>query len=293
MKRAIAIALLVLCAALPALAQRRAAAPSNPFEGNLQAVDQGRTIYGQSCTACHGANGGAGDIGPAIVLSNTAANLRGERSDAATLDIVRKGVPGTAMPAFAGKLSDDDILKLGAYIHSLRGTAIDSPLPGDPAHGEAVFWGKGQCGDCHMISGRGGVLGPDLTDIASSRKSGAIIDALTKPDHRVFGDGGVHMAMLPPMDSYDPVHVVTADGHVIDGVLLNQDGYSLDIMGTDNKLHLLDRAGLRQVTIRSGSSLMPTDYDKRLSPDEFEDLLAFLTRQGHAATTKPASATEE
>jgi hypothetical protein len=25
---------------------------------------------------------------------------------------------------------------------------------------------------------------------------------------------------------------------------------------------------------------MPTDYDKRLSPDEFRDLVAFLTRQG-------------
>jgi hypothetical protein len=30
---------------------------------------------------------------------------------------------------------------------------------------------------------------------------------------------------------------------------------------------------------------MPTDYDKRLSPDEFRDLLAFLTRQG----TRPAA----
>jgi len=30
---------------------------------------------------------------------------------------------------------------------------------------------------------------------------------------------------------------------------------------------------------------MPTDYDKRLAPDEFKDLMAFLTRQGikHAA----------
>ncbi|HET7158623.1 MAG TPA: hypothetical protein VFI62_06485, partial [Burkholderiales bacterium] len=27
-------------------------------------------------------------------------------------------------------------------------------------------------------------------------------------------------------------------------------------------------------------SLMPTDYDKRLTPDEFKDLMAFLTRQG-------------
>jgi hypothetical protein len=34
---------------------------------------------------------------------------------------------------------------------------------------------------------------------------------------------------------------------------------------------------------------MPTDNDKRLSPDEFKDLLAFLTRQG----TKPAPSSGE
>jgi hypothetical protein len=31
---------------------------------------------------------------------------------------------------------------------------------------------------------------------------------------------------------------------------------------------------------------MPTDYDKRLAPDEFKDLVAFLSRQGSKA---PAS----
>jgi hypothetical protein len=31
---------------------------------------------------------------------------------------------------------------------------------------------------------------------------------------------------------------------------------------------------------------MPTDYDKRLAPDEFRDLLAFLTRQGRRAPSR-------
>jgi hypothetical protein len=33
---------------------------------------------------------------------------------------------------------------------------------------------------------------------------------------------------------------------------------------------------------------MPTDYDKRLTKEEFADLMAFLTRQGRRA---PATAT--
>jgi hypothetical protein len=54
------------------------------------------------------------------------------------------------------------------------------------------------------------------------------------------------------------------------------------MMGSDQRLHSFDRAKLRRVSVES-KSLMPTDYDKRLAPEEFKDLLAFLTRQG----TKP------
>jgi putative heme-binding domain-containing protein len=272
-----AIPVFLFALVLPALAQP-------PSE---QAIARGKSVYDQNCTACHGANGGAGEIGPAIVYSGTTTALRGERSDADILAVIRHGVPGTAMPAWTGKLSDEDIASIGAYIHSLRGTAIDSPLPGDPVAGQQVFWGKGGCGGCHMIGGRGGVIGPDLSNIASMRKSVAIANALTKPDHHVYGDGGVHLPMLPPMDE-NPVHLVKKDGTVIDGVMLNQDAYSVQVMGMDSKLHLLSRSQLRSVTIGAGS-VMPSDYDKRLTPDEFRDLMAFLTRQGKPAATAAAS----
>jgi len=199
-------------------------------------------------------------------------------SDAQTFNIIKNGVQGTPMRPQG--LPDSDIWKIVAYIHGLRGTAIDSPLAGDVAHGEAVFWGKGQCSSCHMLGGKGGLTAPDLSNIAGTRKSSSIIDALTKEQHRVFGSGGAHLRALPTMDSYLPVHVTTADGKTIDGILLNEDGYSLQMIGNDNQLHLLDRAKLRRVVVEP-KSLMPTDYDKRLAADEFKDLIAFLTRQGY------------
>ena len=61
-----------------------------------------------SCTACHGANGGAGERAPAIV-TGTERLLVDERSDAQILDVIRHGIPGTAMPAWAGRLTDDEI----------------------------------------------------------------------------------------------------------------------------------------------------------------------------------------
>ena len=123
---------------------------------------------------------------------------------------------------------------------------------------------------------------PAIANIAGIRKSSSIVDALTKQQHRVYGSGGAHLRTLPTMDSYLPVYVTTADGKTIDGVLLNEDSYSLQMIGNDQQLHLFDKSKLRNVKVER-QSLMPTDYDKRLTPDEFKDLMAFLTRQGRVA----------
>ena len=53
-----------LLLALPATAQRNrgAAAPNpNPFAGNADAIAEGREVYNNICTACHGKDGEAGD----------------------------------------------------------------------------------------------------------------------------------------------------------------------------------------------------------------------------------------
>ena len=180
------------------------------------------------------------------------------------------------MPPFAGQLPDTDISKVAAYIRGLRGTAIDAPAPGDVARGEQIFWGKGECGTCHVVKGKGGLVGPDLTNLAGTRKTASIVDALTKPLHKVFGDGGAIPKILIPNATYQPVRVTRADGTVITGVLKNEDSYSLQVMGTDNQLHMFDRAKVK--VVYETRTLMPTDYDKRLAPDEFKNLLAYLTR---------------
>ena len=275
MNRALVIAeWLLVCTAGPILAQRGAPGPVNLFQSKPEVVHDGESLYSQHCTGCHGPNGSAGEIGPAIV-SGDRADLGG--GDAQVFNTIKNGVSGT--PMGPQKLSEDEIWKITTYILALRGTAIDNPLPGDVAHGEQIFWGKGQCGNCHMLGGKGGLTAPDLNNIAGTRKASTIVDALTKEQHHEYGSGGAHLKSLPTMDSYLPVHVTTAEGKIIDGVLLNQDGYSLQMMGNDQRLHSFDRARLRRVEVEP-KSLMPTDYDKRLTSEEFKDLLAFLTRQG-------------
>jgi len=296
MKKIVGIGLLLACAAAPALAQRGgAAAPVNPFENNREAIQDGEAAFNQNCTMCHGARGAGGELGPALA-SGWRNDSRG--SDAQLFNTIKKGIRGTAMPAWDGKLMDDQIWKIAAYIRVLRGTAIDNPLPGDVARGEQIFQGKGECSGCHMVDGKGGLSGPDLSNIASMRKVNSIQDALTKQEHRIFGPGGAHLAVLPPLDTYPPVRLVTTDGKTHDGVLMNEDGFSVQLLGSDQRLHTFDRAKLRAVT-QTARSIMPTDYDKRLAPDEFRDLMAYLTRRGTPNATQtrregpPAAAGDE
>ena len=251
------------------------AGPPNPAIGNQQAIQQGEAVYSRTCTRCHGKDGAAGEMAPAVAAPSRRYN---RTTDAQVFDAIRNGIPLTQMPPFSGQFSDDQIWQIVAYVHGLRGTAIDAPAQGDAAAGDQVFWGKGQCGTCHMIKGRGGLMGPDLTNLAGMRKISSIVDALTKPLHRIPGDGGTHDTVLLPLSTYQPVRVTLADGKTISGVLRNEDSFSLQLFGTDNQLHLLDRTKLKDVYYEP-KSLMPTDYDKRLTPDEFQNLMAFLTRQ--------------
>jgi putative heme-binding domain-containing protein len=248
-----------------------------------QRVDEGRQIYNRACTACHGADGAGGEMGPALGVP---ARRYAQASDAQIFDAIKNGIAGTQMPRFAGRLSDDDISKVAAYIRALRGTAIDAPAEGDAAFGEQIFRGKGECANCHVVKGKGGLVGPDLTNLAGTRKTVSIVDALTKPLHRVFGDGGAIPKILIPNTTYQPVRVTAADGTVITGVLKNEDSYSLQVMGTDNELHMFDRAKVK--VVYETRTLMPTDYDKRLAPDEFRNLLAYLTRLYVPAPAAPA-----
>jgi cytochrome c oxidase cbb3-type subunit 3 len=288
-KLAYVSAAVIIIASVSPSAQRGGRAGGGPEAvnaaiGNPQAVAEGEKLYNQTCTACHGRDGNGGELGPPIATPNR-RYLR--RTDDEVFDAIKNGITGTQMPPFSKQMPDDSIWKITAYIHGLRGTAIDAPAQGNVASGEAIFWGKGQCGSCHMVKAKGSILGPDLTNLAGQRKVVSIVDALTKAQHRIAADGGTHDSTLLPLQSYQSVRVTLADGKVINGILKNEDSFSLQVLSRDEKLHLLKRAAVKEVYYEP-KSLMPTDYDKRLTPAEFQDLMAFLTRLYVAPPPSPA-----
>lgn len=90
---------------------------SNPYQGNAQAIQQGKQLYiKMNCAGCHAYNG-KGNMGPDL----TDAEWRYGGLPIQVYKSIRDGRP-QGMPAWGVALPPDDIWKLVAYIQSLGGT---------------------------------------------------------------------------------------------------------------------------------------------------------------------------
>lgn len=101
--------------------------PSGEGEYPPEMVEAGRTMYGQTCFACHGPDAkGLPNLGKDLTTSAFVA----ENSDQELLAYVKQGRPaddplnttGVAMPPKGGFdfLGDEDILNIIAYLRSIH-----------------------------------------------------------------------------------------------------------------------------------------------------------------------------
>src|ERR1051326_7563680 len=192
-----------------------------------QTIEPGKKQYQARCVGCHGDDGTGGGHGPGIVGATATRAATKE----AVRDVIRKGIPNTGMPAFA--MSDEELDLIATYVMALKTPAADvvaksEAAPGDRAAGERFFAGKGNCMSCHMVRGRGGVLGPDLSNIGRDRTRAQIEQALRDPAARQAnavgqrtrgGRGG------PAAPSYRAVTVRLRNGRTIRGIANNESAF--------------------------------------------------------------------
>lgn len=89
--------------------------PGNPFEHNAWALSEGKRLFDDyNCSGCH-AHGGGG-MGPPLM---DAAWIYGSEPANIFATIV-EGRPN-GMPAFRGKIPDDQVWMLAAYVRSMAG----------------------------------------------------------------------------------------------------------------------------------------------------------------------------
>ena len=215
----------------------------------------GRRIFDSQCAWCHG-NGGTGGTGPDLRRST----LRHAATDAELATIVRTGIPGTEMPSFAIALTEHMAWQTAAYVRSLGRTAAH-PMAGDVRRGAALFDSAG-CGSCHVVAGRGGTLGPELTAIGALRGPSHLRDSIVTPE-----------AAHPP--GYLVVRAQTNTGQTIRGIRVNEDVFWIHVRDSAGTVHALEKSSLATLERELTGTLMPS-YASRFSAPELDDIVAYL-----------------
>jgi putative heme-binding domain-containing protein len=255
------IVLLLLVCAVAFHVSLTAQQEESPDDDSKSTSAQGRRSFNSSCAGCHGLDGRGGDKAPNIVGSEKVQHL----SDAQISSIISNGIPGTGMPPFHS-LSEQQVRAVVSYVRTLQGKLDTGTAPGDAQRGKGIFFGKGECSTCHSVSGEGGFLGPDLSTYGPAMSVKAIRDEIVRPD-RIARAG------------YRPGVVATLDGKRLEGIIRNEDNFSLQLQTKDGSFHFLQKTEVKSVE-HPGNSIMPTNYGQRLSSGELDDLVSYLMGAG-------------
>ncbi|MBZ5559537.1 MAG: c-type cytochrome [Acidobacteriia bacterium] len=246
----IAGALLTL--SMDAAAQIRGARPPASSSSDLAA---GKKIFDSQCAWCHG-NDGDGGTGP-----NLHGRLRHATDLRSIVDIIINGIPGTDMPSFRSPLTERHARQAATYVQSLS-RATPRPVPGSAQRGAELYQSTG-CGSCHVIDGRGGIVGPELTGIAARRGPAYLRESIVKP------------AAAHPT-GYLVVRAVPKSGPEVRGIRVNEDVFWIHIRDAGGTVHTLEKADLTRVDRETDASLMPS-YESRLSGPQLDDVVAYLS----------------
>jgi putative heme-binding domain-containing protein len=87
---------------------------------------------------------------------------------------------------------------------------------------------------------------------------------------------------------YRSASLTTQQGEKLDGVIRNEDNFSIQFLTKDGTFHFFQKSDLQKVE-HLGHSLMPSDYGDRLSSDQLNDLVSYIIK----STSSPSTTTME
>jgi PQQ-dependent dehydrogenase (methanol/ethanol family) len=239
------IILLAALVASPLLAQ----SPPTPSNADI------KQTYAKLCAGCHGDDARGTQQGPGL-----AGNPWVRRRSVQSLrNVIRNGVPAAGMPAF--DLPSGTIDALAALVASLNASAAEVDVPGNRAAGKEFFFGKGQCGTCHMVYGEGSAIGPDLSTVAREMTVDQLREALIQPDARIA-------------PGYQLVTARLRDEKTVRGFARSRTSFDLALQDLKGVIHPLSLDQVSELTEEKHSLMQAV----KAETEDLQNVIAFLSR---------------
>jgi len=209
-----------------------------------------------------------------------------DRRDAAAglLTAIEEGkVPAALVPldrrAVLAKSADEGIRVAAARIWPPEGAGEAAARIGDlvalAAHGGDLGRGRDvfarHCAACHRAGGSGQAVGPDLAE-AADRPLEKLVTDIVDPNRSVE-------------PRYEAAVVVTVDGDVVDGVLVESSADTVVLARAGGERRAVPRSAIETLSA-TGRSLMPEGFGRTIPAVEFVDLIEFL-RDGRPVPRVP------
>ncbi|HEY3837794.1 MAG TPA: c-type cytochrome [Bryobacteraceae bacterium] len=250
--------ILLLLAPLALLAQlpeQKEIPRVNPYQAAAD-LARGKQLFLGHCAPCHGPDGSGGKG------ANLAQpSLPRGADDASLFRTIQNGIPGTEMPK-AWEMTDHEVWQVAGYVRTLGRVASGEVARGDVARGRQIARSKANCLQCHVISGEGGVMGPELSTIGLRRNASFLRRTLVDP-----------RISIP--EGYAFVEIVTTGNQHVIGFRLSEDTYTVQVRDLQGRLYSFLKTELSQLRRDTTQTPMPS-FEKSLASAEREDLVAYL-----------------
>ncbi|EEF59051.1 PVC-type heme-binding CxxCH protein [Pedosphaera parvula] len=129
----------------------------------------------------------------------------------------------------------------------------------DSKNGHAIF--TKTCTGCHVVSGEGKTVGPDLTGIRN-QPSDVLLLHIIVPEYEI-------------MPTYTCYNVETKDGRSLTGLLAAESASNITLRQALGHEEIIPRSNIASMSA-SSLSLMPDELEKTMSKQDMADLVGFL-----------------
>jgi len=135
---------------------------------------------------------------------------------------------------------------------------------GNAERGSKVFFDteKSQCIKCHRIGDRGERIGPELTGIGARFGRVYLVESILEPNRTV-------------VPGFNTLLLALKDGKVLNGVKVTETDTTLTLADNTGKKHEIKKADIEEQQTLA-TSTMPEGLEKKLTEQEFIDLIAYL-----------------